>query len=202
MARTSADRRARRWRRSGSISRKTISTLPRPEDSMNTNGGGGVGEWIGERIAWKEITGFLRRKRVPQHKHSFWYIFGGLTLFFFIVQIISGILLLFYYSPTPDTANDSIHLIMTKVPFGWLIRSIHGWSADLMVAMMLIHLFSTFLMRAYRKPREILWMTGVIQLFLVLGFAFTGYLLPWDAKAYSATKIGTEIPTSIPFLRS
>jgi cytochrome b6 len=157
-------------------------------------------EWFSTRIPLEPVLDFLRKKTVPQHRHSFWYIFGGLTLFFFIIQIITGILLLFYYSPTPDTAHESVQLIMTKVPFGWLVRSIHSWSANLMVAAMLVHLFSTFLMRAYRKPREILWISGVLQLFMVLGFAFTGYLLPWDTTAYFATKIGTEIPMSTPIL--
>lgn len=89
---------------------------------------------------------------------------------------------------------------MTEVNFGWLVRSIHAWGANFMVAAVLIHMFSTYFMKAYRKPRELMWLSGSIILFLILGFAFTGYLLPWDTTAYFATEIGTEIPKSIPLI--
>ncbi|MBI1807270.1 MAG: cytochrome bc complex cytochrome b subunit [Ignavibacteria bacterium] len=127
-------------------------------------------------------------------------MFGGLALFFFIVQIVTGILLLLYYSPTPNTANESVRVIVNQVSFGWLVRSLHSWSANLMIATVILHLFSTYFMKAYRKPRELMWVSGVFLLFLVLGFGFTGYLLPWDTTAYFATQIGTEIPRSIPVL--
>src|SRR5712692_9458659 len=85
-----------------------------------------------ERLRLDGLIDFLAKKTVPRHRHSFWYLFGGLALFFFIVQIITGILLLFYYSPTPETANESVHFIVAQVPYGWLIRSVHSWSANLM----------------------------------------------------------------------
>ncbi len=144
------------------------------------------------------VLSFLSRKAVPRHKHSFWYIFGGLALFFFLIQLLTGVLLLVYYSPTPASANESVHYIVNQAPFGWLIRSIHSWSANLMIATVLIHFFSNFFLRSYRKPREFMWLSGVVLLFLVLGFGFTGYLLPWDTTAYFATQIGTEIPRSTP----
>jgi len=156
--------------------------------------------WIRTRLQLDPIQKFFAGKSVPMHRHSFWYFFGGLSLFFFIVQIMTGMLLLIYYSPTPDAANESVHRIVFQVPFGWWIRSVHSWSAHLMVASVLVHMASTFFMQAYGPPREIVWMSGVILLFLVLGFAFTGYLLPWDSTAYFATQIGTEIPRSIPVL--
>ncbi len=156
--------------------------------------------WFRERVPMESLLGFLREKKVPQHKHSFWYLFGGLALFFFIVQVLTGMLLLLYYSPTPATAHESVDFIMTQVPFGWLIRSVHSWSANLMIASVFIHLFSTFLMKAYRKPRELMWMSGIVLLMIVLGFGFTGYLLPWDTVSYFATQIGTEIPRSVPIV--
>lgn len=156
--------------------------------------------WLRERLPIDETLAFLHKKTVPRHKHSFWYIFGGLSLFFFIIQIVTGVLLLFYYSPTPETAHESVQFLITKVPFGWVVRSIHAWSANLMIACVLLHFFSTFLMKSYRKPRELMWITGVVQLMIVLGFGFTGYLLPWDTTAYFATKVGTEIPGTIPYL--
>ena len=162
--------------------------------------GSKIFSWFDERLELTSLLLFLSNKRVPRHKHSFWYIFGGLSLFFFLIQIITGVLLLLYYSPTPTTAHESVSLIMTQVPFGWFVRSLHTWSANLMVATVLIHLFSVYFMKAYRKPRELMWISGTILLITVLGFGFTGYLLPWDTTAYFATQIGTEIPRSIPII--
>jgi cytochrome b6 len=159
-----------------------------------------LARFLEERLRLGGVIEFLSHKTVPRHKHSFWYLFGGLSLFFFLVQLVTGILLLIYYSPTPQAANESVRFIISQVPFGWLIRSLHSWSANLMIACVFIHLFSTYFMRAYRKPRELMWVSGVLMLFLVLGFGFTGYLLPWDTTAYFATQIGTEIPRSIPLL--
>lgn len=156
--------------------------------------------WISDRLDLNLLLDFLRRKQVPRHRYSFWYLFGGLTLFFLLVQVVSGLLLMLYYSPTPEAAYESVQHIVNKVHFGWLVRSIHHWSSHLMVATLLIHLASTYFMKAYRKPRELLWMTGVLLLVLVLAFCFSGYLLPWDTTAYFATQIGAEIPRSIPII--
>ncbi|TLY33761.1 MAG: cytochrome bc complex cytochrome b subunit [Ignavibacteria bacterium] len=156
--------------------------------------------WLDERLHLSTLIQFLSRKSVPRHKHSFWYIFGGLALFFFLVQLITGVLLLLYYSPTPETANESVRFIESQVPYGWFVRSLHAWSANLMVATVLVHLFSTYFMRAYRRPRELMWVSGLTLLLVVLGFGFTGYLLPWDTTAYFATQIGTEIPRTIPVI--
>jgi cytochrome b6 len=156
--------------------------------------------WFAERTPLDATLEFLRSKEVPRHRHSFWYYFGGMTLFFFAVQIITGILLSLYYQPAPEHAYESIRTIVNETPHGWLVRSLHAWSAHLMVAMLLIHMFSVFLMKAYRKPREMMWLSGFVLLLLVLGFGFTGYLLPWDTKAYFATLIGTEVPKSLPLL--
>ena len=159
-----------------------------------------VRQWLFDRLPLAAIVAFLSSKEVPRHRHSFWYYFGGMTLFFFCVQIITGILLSFYYQPAPEHAYESIRTIVNDTPHGWLVRSLHAWSAHLMVGMLLIHMFSVFLMKAYRRPRELMWLSGVALLLLVLGFGFTGYLLPWDTKGYFATLIGTEVPKSIPLL--
>jgi cytochrome b6 len=142
----------------------------------------------------------LRNKSVPIHRNSFWYYAGGLTLLFFTIQIITGLLLLIFYNPTAEGAHKSVEMIVTQVPYGWLIRSIHSWSANALMLAMLVHMFSVFLMKSYRTPREIMWLTGMLLLFLMAGFGFTGYLLPWDQTAYFATKIGTEVPKSIPLV--
>ena len=142
----------------------------------------------------------VKAKTVPHHKASIWYYAGGLSLFFFVIQVVTGILLLFYYEPTTETAYKSVQKIITQVPFGWLIRSLHSWSANALVLMVFIHMFSALLMKAYRAPRRILWVSGVLLLLLILGFGFTGYLLPWDETAYFATKIGTEVPKALPLI--
>ncbi len=153
-----------------------------------------------ERIDFSPVVGWIARRKVPQHKHSFWYYFGGLALFILTIQIITGIMLAFYYSPTPVNANESVRYIMEKVHYGWLIRSIHFWGANFLIAVVLVHMFSTYFMKAYRKPREVMWVLGVIILGLILTSAFTGYLLPWTTLSYFATKIGTSMPLYIPFV--
>lgn len=157
--------------------------------------------WMRERFpVMDEVGSYLARKSVPQHKYSLWYYFGGLTLFFFSIQVVTGILLALYYRPSPEHAHESIQLLINDVPYGWLIRSLHSWGANLMIATLFIHMFSAFLMRAYRKPRELMWLSGSLLLFLMLGFGFTGYLLPWDTIAYFATLIGTEVPKTLPVI--
>lgn len=153
-----------------------------------------------ERFPVDAIAHFFSKKTVPMHRHSIWYYLGGMTLFFFLVQVGTGILLLLYYRPTAEAAFESVQFIMTKVPFGWLIRSLHSWSANLMVGAAMIHMFSVFFLKAYRRPREITWISGVLLFFLALAFGFSGYLLPWNTLAYFATKVGTEIASVIPFV--
>ncbi len=142
----------------------------------------------------------LRHKRVPLHRHTIWYYFGGMALFLFVVQILTGILLLMYYRPTAGGAFESVQFIMTQVKFGWLIRSIHSWSANLMILIVFIHMFSVFFMKAYRKPRELTWITGMLLFFIVLAFGFSGYLLPWNTLAFFATKVGTDMAGFVPFI--
>src|SRR5574341_758462 len=156
-----------------------------------------IGFWR-ERFPVDAVAHFFQKKSVPLHRHSIWYYLGGMTLFFFIIQVGTGILLLLYYRPTAEAAFESVQFIVTKVKFGWLIRSIHSWSANLMVAAAMIHMFSVFFMKAYRKPREVTWISGVLLFFLALGFGFSGYLLPWNTLAYFATKVGTEMMGQVP----
>ncbi len=156
--------------------------------------------WLRERYDISGLELFFKKKEVPIHSHSLWYYFGGITLFFFVVQVITGIMLLLYYRPTAEAAFESVQFIMTEVRFGWLIRSIHSWSANLMVLAAFIHLFSVFFMRSYRRPRELTWISGVFLLLLSLGFGFSGYLLPWNELAFFATKVGTEIVAVVPFV--
>lgn len=158
--------------------------------------------WWDERAGIDGISGFLKSKQVPQHRHSIWYYTGSAILMFFLIQVITGFMLIFYYHPTLEGANQSVARIMTEIPLGWIFRSIHSWSASFMIAFVFIHLFGIMLTKAYRKPRELTWMTGVLLLVVSLFFGFTGYLLPWDSLSLSATKVGTDIPRSFPVLGS
>ncbi|HKG79575.1 MAG TPA: cytochrome bc complex cytochrome b subunit [Pyrinomonadaceae bacterium] len=157
-------------------------------------------DWLDERLSISALGHMAAKKEVPLHRHSIWYYFGGMTLFLFTVQVVTGILLLLYYRPSSENAFESVQFIITEVKFGWLIRSIHSWSANLMIATLFIHLFSVFFLRAYRRPREITWVSGVVLLFIVICFGFSGYLLPWNKLAYFATKVGTEIAGVIPIV--
>jgi quinol-cytochrome oxidoreductase complex cytochrome b subunit len=154
--------------------------------------------WANERFHLADVIQFARDKKVPHFRGSFWYYFGGVSLFLFIVQVISGILLLMYYQPGAQTAHESVHFIVTKVKFGWLVRSIHSWAANLMILAIFIHMFSVFFLKAYRKPRELTWISGFVLLALAMGFGFSGYLLPWNTLSYFATKVGTEIVGVVP----
>jgi Cytochrome b subunit of the bc complex len=154
--------------------------------------------WLDDRLGISPAVEFASHKEVPVHRYTVFYYLGGMTLFFFIVQVCTGILLMLYYRPSAEEAFESVGFLMTTVRFGWLIRSIHSWSANLMVFFAMLHLFSVYFMKAYRKPREITWITGCILLFLVLGFGFSGYLLPWNKLAFFATKVGTDIAGVVP----
>jgi len=159
-----------------------------------------VRQWVDERFDIEELLALARHKTVPMHRFSIWYYLGGLTLFLFIVQVCTGLLLLLYYRPSAGEAFESVQYITSQVKYGWLIRSIHSWSANLMIFSAFAHMFSIVFLRAYRKPRELTWVSGMALLFLALGFGFSGYLLPWNTLAFFATKVGTSVPGQIPIV--
>jgi len=156
--------------------------------------------WLDERIGLKDLEKIARKKEIPVHRHTVWYYLGGMTLFLFMVQVSTGILLLLYYRPSAEEAFESIQFLMAEVQFGWLIRSVHAWAANLMIFTLFVHLFSVLLLKAYRPPREVTWFSGVALMGLAMGFGFTGYLLPWNELAYFATKVGTEITGAVPVM--
>lgn len=156
--------------------------------------------WLDERLKLEDFLHFIGKKYVPVNRYSVWYYFGGVSLFLFIIQVITGILLLFYYKGSADQAFESIQFIMSKVEFGWLIRSIHAWTANLFILSVFIHMFSVFFEKSYRKPRELTWITGTIAFSLALAFGFSGYLLPWNKLAFFATKVGTDIVGAVPLI--
>jgi len=160
----------------------------------------GLYRWIAARLPIQPVVEAATEKEVPVHRFTPFYYLGGMTLFFFLVQVITGILLMLYYRPSAGEAFESVEFIMARVPFGWLIRSIHSWSANLMIFFGMTHLATTFFMKAYRAPREITWVTGCIVFFLSLAFGFSGYLLPWNQLAFFATKVGTDITAQVPLV--
>ena len=159
-----------------------------------------VVDWLDERLDLNGIKHFVAEKGVPIHTAEVWYYLGGMTMFLFGVQVFTGILLLLYYRPSSTEAYESVQFIVTQVKFGWLIRNIHSWSANLLIALAFAHFFSVFFLKSYRKPRELTWLTGIFLLFLMLGFGFSGYLLPWNELSFFATKVGTGIAGAVPII--
>ena len=154
--------------------------------------------WLDERLGLQAIYTTTLDRKVP--KVNWWFTLGSASLFLFTMQAVTGIFLTMYYVPSPDHAYDSIQYIMTGVSYGWLIRGIHHWGASLMVIVVFIHMLRTFFYAAYKFPRELTWLTGVVLLLSTVGMGFTGYLLPWNQRAYWATTVGTEIAGSAPFI--
>ena len=158
----------------------------------------GVVDWLNERLDLSDLKHFIAEKGVPIHTQEVWYYLGGMTMFLFGVQVFTGILLLLYYRPSSAEAYESVQFIVTEVKFGWLIRNVHSWSANLLIALAFAHFFSVFFLKSYRKPRELTWLTGILLLFLMLGFGFSGYLLPWNELSFFATKVGTGSAGAVP----
>lgn len=155
-------------------------------------------DWVDERYQVKEPVQKALSKPVPNFALRWWYCLGGITAALFLIQAATGIMLAFYYIPTPDQAYTSIQYIETQVRFGASIRAIHHWAANGMIIACLAHMLRVFIMGAYKPPRELNWVNGMLLLILTLMFGFTGYLLPWDQRAFWATTVGSEIAGGIP----
>jgi len=153
---------------------------------------------LDERTSFRKVWEVIFQRKIP--KVNWFYTLGSATLFVAVNQAITGILLTIYYVPTPDHAYDSVQYITTQVPLGWLIRGLHHWGASVMIVLVVLHMLRVILFGAYKFPREVTWFTGVILLLVVIGFGFTGYLLPWDQKAFWATTVGTRIAGTPPLI--
>ena len=154
-------------------------------------------EWLDSRLKLKSLENTLLDEPIPGGA-SWIYVFGSATLFLFILQAITGMFLAVYYAPTPDHAYDSVQFIENQVTFGWFVRGLHHWGASGMVIAVGLHILQVFLYGAFKPPRETMWMVGVVLFLLVMGFAFTGYLLPWDQTAYWATQVGINMVGTVP----
>jgi len=155
-----------------------------------------VGNWLDERLGWRGVWAAIFLRKIP--KVNWLYTLGSATLFVVVNQMVTGILLTIYYVPTPDHAYDSVQYITTQVAAGWLIRGLHHYGASAMVILAVLHMIRVIFLGSYKFPREITWFTGVILLLVTVGFGFTGYLLPWDQKAFWATTVGTRIAGTPP----
>jgi quinol-cytochrome oxidoreductase complex cytochrome b subunit len=157
-----------------------------------------IGDWLDERFQWRQVWEAIFLRKIP---HVNWfYTLGSATLFVAILQGVTGILLTMYYVPDPTHAYDSVVYITTQLPMGWFIRGLHHWGASAMVVLVVAHMLRVFFYGAYKYPREMTWITGVLLFLVVIGFGFTGYLLPWDQKAYWATTVGTKIAGIAPVI--
>ncbi len=155
-------------------------------------------DWIDERYNFEELAEIARKKYVPSHRYDMWYFAGGLALFLFGLQFITGMALAFYYIPHPEYAHKSIIEIVTKLNMGWLFRSLHHWGAQLAIVVLFVHLFSTLLLKAYRKPRELVWVTGFVMLAISIFFGLSGYFLLWDERAFAAVRVATGGAGNLP----
>ncbi len=154
-------------------------------------------QWLDSRLNLKPVERTLLDEPIPGGA-SWIYVFGSATLFLFLLQAVTGMFLAIYYAPTPDHAYDSIQFIEEQVTFGAFVRGLHHWGASAMVVAIGLHMLQTFLYGAYKPPREVMWMVGVVLFLIVMAFAFTGYLLPWDQTAYWATQIGLNMVGTVP----
>lgn len=158
-----------------------------------------VYRWLDKRLRLKPVEETLLNEPIPGGA-SWVYVFGSATLFLFFLQLTTGMFLAVYYAPTPDHAYDSIVFIMESIHFGEFVRGMHHWGASAMVVAIGLHMLQVYLYGAYKPPREVLWMVGVVLFIIVLAFSFSGYLLPWDQKAYWATQVGVNMVGTIPVI--
>ena len=157
-----------------------------------------VGAFLADRLPFRDVEDHIKK---PLPKHINWlFSLGGMAAFLLILQAVTGAFLAFYYSPSPDHAYDAVKYISGEVLFGGFVRGLHHWGASAMVIVVFLHLLRVVVYASYKPPRELTWVTGVFMLLIVLGFGFTGYLLPWDQKAYWATVVGVKIAGTAPVL--
>jgi quinol-cytochrome oxidoreductase complex cytochrome b subunit len=163
-----------------------------------TSSGGRLFEWLDERLGLRKIWTTVFARTVPET--NWFYTLGSASTILAILQGVTGMLLTIYYVPTPDHAYDSIQYIMNEVTFGWLIRGLHHWGATLMVIVVFLHMLRAYLVGAYKYPRELTWLTGGVLLLVVLVLGFSGYLLPWNQRAYWASSVGTSVFGVVPLV--
>src|SRR6185436_1977332 len=155
-------------------------------------------DWLDSRTGFRSLLKHLLDEPLPQGV-GWWFVTGSIVLFLLTVQLLTGVLLAVFYSPSPDHAYDSVRFIMERITFGRVLRGLHFFGASFIVVAAVVHMLRVVALGSYKNPREVTWITGVVLLLVILGFALTGYLLPWDQKAYWATTVTINIARSGPF---
>jgi cytochrome b6 len=156
--------------------------------------------WIQERYDVEAVRSLARHKLIPVHHYDIWYYTGGIAMFLFVLQFFTGMTLAFYYIPYFEQANKSVIEIVTKLNMGWFFRSLHHWGAQLAMAVLFIHLFSNLLLKSYRRPRELVWVSGFVLMVISVFFGLSGYLLVWDERAFAAVRVATGGAGGLPLL--
>src|SRR5580692_9165687 len=156
-----------------------------------------VRDWLEHRTGLIGGIQHFLYEEIP-HSSGWHQVFGSMALFLFMVQTFTGILLAFNYAPTPGEAYNSLRYILTELTGGSLIRGLHHWGASMIIVVVVLHMVQVFLYGAYKKPRETTWMIGVVLLLVTLAYGLTGYLLPWDNRAYWGTTVTTQIAAMSP----
>ena len=156
-------------------------------------------DWLDYRFGLKRSHYRFLQRRVPSDL-GYTYCFGGMAFTYFLMLACSGLLLSLYYVPSEKEAFRSVVMITDEVTLGWVIRGLHKWAATLFIISIILHTIRVFVSKAYHPPRDLNWMVGVLTFVLVMFSGFTGYLLPWDQKAYWATEVGTAMARSVPFI--
>lgn len=157
-----------------------------------------ISAFLADRLPLRDMENHIKK---PLPKHINWlFSLGSMAAFLLILQAVTGAFLAFYYSPSPDHAYNAVNYIRVEVMFGGFVRGLHHWGASAMVIVVFLHLLRVVAYASYKPPREMTWVTGVLMLLIVLGFGFTGYLLPWDQKAYWATVVGIKIAGTAPVI--
>jgi menaquinol-cytochrome c reductase cytochrome b subunit len=176
-----------------------LATIPHPRDIQTA-----VVDWLDDRFPFTKSIDEALYQRVPNYANAFYYCFGGMVFILIAFQLLTGIFLSFYYVPdaagNPAPAYTSVQNLMSQVYLGWLMRGVHFWSANLLIIMVALHMARVFWTGSYRAPRELNWMVGVTMLLVILGLSLTGYLLPWDTKAYWATSVTIKVGAGVPLV--
>lgn len=154
---------------------------------------------LDERTGLVEFHKWFLFRNVPKGL-SWLHTLGFCLLIVFVLQVITGVILAMVYEPSADRAYESIQAITMTHPWGWLVRGMHKWGASMMIVLMFLHMAASFVMGAYRYPRELTWISGVLIFAMAMGMGFTGYLLVWDQRAFWASVVGININGSAPFL--
>jgi quinol-cytochrome oxidoreductase complex cytochrome b subunit len=162
---------------------------------------GRIGDWLAERIPVRgEQLRELTNEPVPNHLRRWWFCLGGTPAYLFVVQVVTGILLAFYYQPAPTTAYESVRYITEEVHFGWYFRSLHKWAATLMIAAVILHQMRVYFTAAYRRPREVNWMIGMCLLLCTLLIGFTGYSLVFEQLSFWGATVAANISDTVPLV--